>query len=126
MRVAHLLLDFRRVFFRSCEGEQLLLGHPSHHTVEVSGLLALTFEPVPVQEREEELEVILLARVRGRGHQQQVAGDLAENLARSEARRVGKECVSTCRSRLSPYHATKQRIQKHGSRIIVTSIQQKK
>src|SRR3546814_8101387 len=23
---------------------------------------------------------------------------------RSEARRVGKECVSTCRSRLSPYH----------------------
>src|SRR3546814_14269138 len=25
-------------------------------------------------------------------------------LARSEARRVGKECVSTCRSRGSPYH----------------------
>src|SRR3546814_14350594 len=24
--------------------------------------------------------------------------------ARSEARRVGKECVSTCRSRWSPYH----------------------
>src|SRR3546814_15346465 len=24
--------------------------------------------------------------------------------ARSEERRVGKECVSTCRSRLSPYH----------------------
>src|SRR3546814_2631601 len=37
---------------------------------------------------------------------------LAENLrpqltpvdARSEERRVGKECVSTCRSRWSPYH----------------------
>src|SRR3546814_14976249 len=26
---------------------------------------------------------------------------------RSEARRVGKECVSTCRSRWSPYHYTK-------------------
>src|SRR3546814_18260549 len=26
------------------------------------------------------------------------------NLARSEERRVGKECVSTCRSRWSPYH----------------------
>src|SRR3546814_16428689 len=26
------------------------------------------------------------------------------SLARSEARRVGKECVRTCRSRLSPYH----------------------
>src|SRR3546814_20644501 len=25
-------------------------------------------------------------------------------LMRSEARRVGKECVSTCRSRWSPYH----------------------
>ena len=24
--------------------------------------------------------------------------------ARSEERRVGKECVSTCRSRWSPYH----------------------
>src|SRR3546814_19461914 len=26
------------------------------------------------------------------------------NLGRSEERRVGKECVSTCRSRWSPYH----------------------
>src|SRR3546814_17735122 len=29
-------------------------------------------------------------------------------LARSEERRVGKEGVSTCRSRLSPYHYTKK------------------
>src|SRR3546814_12809856 len=28
--------------------------------------------------------------------------------ARSEARRVGKECVRTCRSRLSPYHKKKK------------------
>src|SRR3546814_11954386 len=27
---------------------------------------------------------------------------------RSEERRVGKECVSTCRSRWSPYHSTKK------------------
>src|SRR3546814_14945934 len=27
-----------------------------------------------------------------------------ENIAQSEERRVGKECVSTCRSRWSPYH----------------------
>src|SRR3546814_6586371 len=27
-----------------------------------------------------------------------------ENAERSEERRVGKECVSTCRSRWSPYH----------------------
>src|SRR3546814_11579488 len=29
--------------------------------------------------------------------------------ARSEERRVGKECVSTCRSRWSPYHSKKKR-----------------
>src|SRR3546814_13839541 len=29
---------------------------------------------------------------------------------RSEERRVGKECVSTCRSRWSPYHNTKHNI----------------
>src|SRR3546814_12278527 len=29
---------------------------------------------------------------------------LNEVLSRSEERRVGKECVSTCRSRWSPYH----------------------
>src|SRR3546814_17736650 len=33
---------------------------------------------------------------------------------RSEERRVGKECVSTCRSRWSPYHLKKKHIQKNG------------
>src|SRR3546814_19042445 len=31
---------------------------------------------------------------------------------RSEERRVGKECVSTCRSRWSPYHSKKKSIVK--------------
>src|SRR3546814_11339426 len=30
--------------------------------------------------------------------------NLANGKSRSEERRVGKECVSTCRSRWSPYH----------------------
>src|SRR3546814_21092911 len=30
------------------------------------------------------------------------------DLDRSEERRVGKECVSTCRSRWSPYHSKKK------------------
>src|SRR3546814_17165331 len=34
-----------------------------------------------------------------------------EGNARSEERRVGKECVSTCRSRWSPYHYKKTLIQ---------------
>src|SRR3546814_13959324 len=39
---------------------------------------------------------------------QMLRGKLAEQMKlqvlRSEERRVGKECVSTCRSRWSPYH----------------------
>src|SRR3546814_20084643 len=40
--------------------------------------------------------------------------------ARSEERRVGKECVSTCRSRWSPYHKKKKREQnndKNGDKL---------
>src|SRR3546814_12657541 len=33
---------------------------------------------------------------------------ITARLARSEERRVGKECVSTCRSRWSPYHSKKK------------------
>src|SRR3546814_4960259 len=33
----------------------------------------------------------------------QLVGDGAPRVSRSEERRVGKECVSTCRSRWSPY-----------------------
>src|SRR3546814_18819479 len=34
---------------------------------------------------------------------------------RSEERRVGKECVSTCRSRWSPYHSKKKTGQTYGN-----------
>src|SRR3546814_7864613 len=38
-------------------------------------------------------------------HQGMTSSDVLDTcLARSEERRVGKECVSTCRSRWSPYH----------------------
>src|SRR3546814_15002918 len=42
----------------------------------------------------------------GRGLHNEVAGTLCEfkGALRSEERRAGKECVSTCRSRWSPYH----------------------
>src|SRR3546814_995958 len=40
-----------------------------------------------------------LAHVVGGEHQAELRG-----FVRSEERRVGKECVSTCRSRWSPYH----------------------
>src|SRR3546814_20647159 len=34
--------------------------------------------------------------------------DISKRKDRSEERRVGKECVSTCRSRWSPYHKKKK------------------
>src|SRR3546814_12464778 len=37
---------------------------------------------------------------------------------RSEERRVGKECVSTCRSRWSPYHAKKTYKQYHSTTVL--------
>src|SRR3546814_2395361 len=38
-----------------------------------------------------------------------MAGKFFDEWQRSEARRVGKECVSTCRSRWSPYHKKKKK-----------------
>src|SRR3546814_17331725 len=38
------------------------------------------------------------------GHDAHIATHPPKQLQRSEERRVGKECVSTCRSRGSPYH----------------------
>src|SRR3546814_4225882 len=34
---------------------------------------------------------------------------------RSEERRVGKECVSTCRSRWSPYHSKQNTLKQNGT-----------
>src|SRR3546814_11568985 len=44
---------------------------------------------------------------RGRATMVVVAMVVLVNAMRSEERRVGKECVSTCRSRWSPYHEYK-------------------
>src|SRR3546814_18516619 len=44
-----------------------------------------------------------------------VADNIHARSIRSEARRVGQECVSTCRSRWSPYHS---KTHKHPTNII--------
>src|SRR3546814_16608336 len=51
---------------------------------------------------------------RGRAERSGKHGHVVDyrHVIRSEERRVGKECVSTCRSRLSPYHL-KQKKQIH-------------
>src|SRR3546814_12094311 len=48
----------------------------------------------------------LVARLAAQGIQLRHL-DVGGGLGRSEERRVGKECVSTCRSRWSPYHYKK-------------------
>src|SRR3546814_12821562 len=44
-----------------------------------------------------------------RGFEDAVVDTLAIKCERSEERRVGKECVSTCRSRWAPYHYKKKK-----------------
>src|SRR3546814_17990891 len=43
---------------------------------------------------------------------------LSEQMTRSEERRVGKECVRTCRSRWSPYHEKKKKNKKTYDHIV--------
>src|SRR3546814_13266588 len=50
------------------------------------------------------------ARKKGaQSHRRPSDRSLQEGATRSEERRVGKECVSTCRSRWSPYHYKKKK-----------------
>ena len=73
---------------RAVELDQLLLHHAAHevggiHLVDAVAELAV--EAVGVEQRQEKLEVLLLAVVRRGGHQQQVARVLAELLREAEA-----------------------------------------
>src|SRR3546814_14324536 len=65
--------------------------------VEFTGVGAPVFNMVSVEDR------ICLTPPGGTTGGTTTGGD-----TRSEARRVGKECVSTCRSRWSPYHYKKK------------------
>src|SRR3546814_13148223 len=49
--------------------------------------------------------------VAGRGYDHNFVLDKGVTGQRSEERRVGKECVSPCRSRWSPYHSKKKKVQ---------------
>src|SRR3546814_18635736 len=58
------------------------------------------------------------------GHRGELGGhfggsDLAQAVSRSEERRVGKECVRTCRSRWSPYNS-KQKINSNDSNASIS------
>src|SRR3546814_4158148 len=65
-------------------------------------LAAIVAQPIGTRRRSTAHEVIRFLRDRrAEPHVLGVGGPVG---IRSEERRVGKECVSTCRSRWSPYH----------------------
>src|SRR3546814_3273106 len=74
----------------------LPISHLPNGGISVDGHLLFDFvsfplrlKEIPGDPRKSELKIYYLDAIYGR---------------RSEERRVGKECVSTCRSRWSPYH----------------------
>ena len=70
------------------ELQQLLLDHPAHQVGHVGGMDAIAeppLEPIAVEERHEKLEVLLLAVVGRRGHQQEVPGQGRQQLAKAVA-----------------------------------------
>src|SRR3546814_18022933 len=93
-----------------------LLGH----TRRISGLLE-NLRLVKGQ-----LTRLRVASADGRGVGGQ--GRPGEGRERSEERRVGKECVSTCRSRWSPYHSKKTEYYEteiRNKKIIIQNINRK-
>ena len=73
------------------ELEQFLLGQPPHHVFGVGIVDTVAepaLEPIAIEERHEELEILFLAVVRRRRHQQQMAANLAELLADLIAPRI--------------------------------------
>src|SRR3546814_5860873 len=64
-----------------------------------SDLLARMTDRIAALEQE-----VATLRSRGPAPSEEVISRLSGETQRSEERRVGKECVSTCRSRWSPYH----------------------
>src|SRR3546814_14705034 len=106
-------MEFRRVLFRSWRGQggsgrlsdNPLVGHASDFAVWVADLAAFYREWAS----EHAGPHVVIGHSMG-GHlllralaEKAMSPDAAV-LIRSEERRVGKECVSTCRSRWSPYH----------------------
>ena len=69
------------------ERAEVLLHHAAHEGARVGPdhpVAGLAGEGVAVEEGHEELEVLLLARVRGRGHEEEVAGAVTEQLPQLE------------------------------------------
>src|SRR3546814_17572012 len=83
--------------------DELLEGWTSQHPKDEIAQLMLK-EGVPCAPVRELSEVIEDENMHARGSLQRIDHPELGRIVRSEERRVGKACVSTCRSRWSPYH----------------------
>src|SRR3546814_14791344 len=114
-------MEFRRVLFRSFleqrlayRIQELTLGGPSKPVRQLLDALADEVEGKKVRKsvisdpRNPVIGTRLVREWNGAEHVITVLKDgfdwQGRRYKRSEERRVGKECVSTCRSRWSPYH----------------------
>src|SRR3546814_17148737 len=95
--------------------ELIPVAAPSHALGRIHG-------PIPAETARRHVQLVLTDRsdlTKGRdvgviGLESWRLGDLGAKhaLLRSEERRVGQECVSTCRSRCSPTHSKKKQTKK--------------
>src|SRR3546814_13903775 len=89
----------------AADGDKVEQRHRIMHDGSVSADLAFTLKPG---------DAVLLAggdearALADHANDLILAARCAEAVGRSEERRVGKECVSTCRSRWAPYHSKKK------------------
>src|SRR3546814_14130846 len=79
-------------------------GRRENYTLEQLNQMREVFGTQPHRGPEDEPLIIPFQNFKGGVGKSTLAIHAAQYLARSEERRVGKEVVSTCRSRWSPYH----------------------
>src|SRR3546814_5508197 len=96
-------------FFKQKTAYEMRISDWSSDVCSSDLLVVTACKPWLTEEQFELLQRYLKARHPGGGMTEMDEMDFADMVEqtpvdRSEERRVGKECVSTCRSRWSPYH----------------------
>src|SRR3546814_10629292 len=81
--------------------------HDTASLLQLASEIIILRAPSPIATRE--LNIVDVASI-GESSTSTIPDPSTDSSTRSEERRVGKECVSTCRSRWSPYHYKKKHI----------------
>src|SRR3546814_15558199 len=87
-----------------CSSDLARRGHPVNGEITIDPFAHTRHHPPQLQHTVELLGVTLQSPLRVVEVLPTPGRVGPDRLQRSEERRVGKECVSTCRSRWSPYH----------------------